>query len=50
MAIEWQKNIKDSVDPKNIFGINNTIPRSEEERKKIAKHFWTYINIKNIIK
>lgn len=32
MAIEWQKGIKDAIDPKNIFAINNTIYRSEEER------------------
>lgn len=29
MAIDWQKTIKDAIDPKNIFAINNTIPRSE---------------------
>jgi alkyldihydroxyacetonephosphate synthase len=39
MAINWQKSIKDSIDPKNIFAINNTIPRSEEESKAVAKHF-----------
>lgn len=39
MAIEWQKNIKDSLDPKNIFGVNNTIYRSEEERKAVNKIF-----------
>ena len=33
MAIDWQKQIKDAVDPKNIFAINNTISRSEEESK-----------------
>lgn len=36
MAIEWQKNIKDVIDPKNIFAANNTIPRSDEERAKLA--------------
>ena len=39
MAIDWQKAIKDSIDPKNIFAINNTIYRSEEERKAILKQF-----------
>lgn len=32
MGVEWQKNIKDSIDPKNIFAVNNTIYRSDEER------------------
>jgi alkyldihydroxyacetonephosphate synthase len=39
MAIDWQKSIKDSIDPKNIFAINNTIPSSDKERERIAKHF-----------
>lgn len=39
MAIEWQKSIKDSIDPKNIFGINNTVPRSDEEWQKVQKRF-----------
>ena len=39
MAIEWQKNIKDAIDPQNVFAINNTIPRSEAERKAIEKKF-----------
>jgi len=30
--------IKSSVDPDNIFGVNNTIYRSEEERKKDLEH------------
>lgn len=29
MAVEWQKGIKDLIDPKNIFAVNNTIYRSE---------------------
>lgn len=37
MAIEWQKHIKDMVDPNNIFAINNTIPRSDEEAQRIKK-------------
>jgi len=32
MAIDWQKGIKDSIDPNNIFAINNTVYRSDEER------------------
>ena len=32
VAIDWQKSIKDSIDPNNIFAINNTIYRSDEER------------------
>ena len=38
MAIEWQKQIKEMVDPKNVFGINNTIIRSEEEAKEVFAH------------
>ena len=37
MAIEWQKKMKDAVDPTNVFGINNTVIRSEEEAKEINK-------------
>lgn len=36
MAIEWQRQIKEVLDPNNVFGINNTIPRSDEERAKLA--------------
>lgn len=39
MALEWQKGIKDVLDPNNIFAINNTIPRSQEEAKAIKKTF-----------
>ena len=35
MAIDWQKKIKEIVDPQNIFAINNTIPRSIEERDEL---------------
>lgn len=35
MAIDWQKAIKDAVDPNNVFAINNTIPRSQEEKQKL---------------
>ena len=35
MAQEWNKKIKDTIDPSNIFGINNTFIRSEEERNEI---------------
>lgn len=38
MALEWQKSFKDKVDPQNIFAINNTIFRSEEEKKKALSH------------
>lgn len=38
MAIEWQKKIKDLVDPTNIFAVNNTVIRSEEEAKEVFKH------------
>ena len=30
-ALEWQQALKNTIDPQNIFAINNTIPRSEEE-------------------
>jgi len=36
-TFEWQNALKDKIDPKNIFAINNTIPRSEEESAEIAK-------------
>lgn len=39
MAIDWQKNIKDAIDPNNVFAINNTIFRSEEEKKAVVKQF-----------
>jgi len=31
MAIDWQIDIKNSIDPKNIFAINNTVARTMEE-------------------
>jgi len=34
MAIDLMQNVKDAIDPKNIFAVNNTIYRSEEERKE----------------
>ena len=39
MAIDWQKTIKDSIDPNNVFGINNTVWRSEAEKEKVVKKF-----------
>ena len=36
-AIEWQQALKEKIDPKNIFAINNTIARSDEERAQIAE-------------
>ena len=39
MAIDWQKDMKNSLDPNNVFGINNTIPRSEAEKEKVIKKF-----------
>jgi alkyldihydroxyacetonephosphate synthase len=39
LALDWQKQIKDAIDPNNIFAINNTVVRSEEEREKIKTHF-----------
>ncbi len=45
MAINLMQNIKESLDPKNVFAINNTIYRSAEEekedhakREEIGKH------------
>ena len=35
-AIEWQQALKEKIDPTNIFAINNTIARSDEERAAIA--------------
>lgn len=31
MAINWQNDIKKTIDPDNIFGINNTFAKSVEE-------------------
>lgn len=39
MAIDWQKSIKDSIDPRNIFAINNTIYRSEQEKAEMHRKF-----------
>ena len=36
-AIEWQHALKEKIDPKNIFAINNTIARSDEERAHITE-------------
>lgn len=38
MAIDWQKQIKDALDPNNVFAINNTIPRSEEEKQRLKEN------------
>jgi alkyldihydroxyacetonephosphate synthase len=39
MAIKLQQDIKNSLDPNNVFGINNTVYRSEEERQRVNKKF-----------
>jgi len=39
MAIEIQQKIKDAFDPTNVFGINNTIYRTEEENQACEKKF-----------
>lgn len=39
LALDWQKSIKDAIDPNNVFAINNTVYRSEEERKAVEKQF-----------
>ena len=31
-AIQWQQALKQAIDPTNVFAINNTIARSDEER------------------
>ena len=31
-ALRWQQALKEHIDPNNIFAINNTIARSDEER------------------
>ena len=36
MALDWQKKIKEAIDPNNVFAINNTIPRSDGERDMLA--------------
>lgn len=33
MAVDLMQSIKENIDPKNIFAVNNTIYRSEEEKK-----------------
>jgi hypothetical protein len=37
MAVEFMQDIKKSVDPKNIFAINNTVFRSEQEEADALK-------------
>ena len=39
MAIKIQQDLKKSLDPNNVFGINNTVYRSEEERQRIIRKF-----------
>lgn len=39
MAQDWQRDIKKAIDPQNIFAINNTFYRDEEERKRVQKQF-----------
>jgi len=39
MAIKVAQDIKKSFDPTNVFGVNNTIYRTEEEREKVTKKF-----------
>lgn len=39
MAIDWEKSIKDSIDPQNIFAINNTISRTKEEADRITRKY-----------
>ena len=39
MAIKFQQDMKTALDPTNIFGINNTVYRSEEERNEVLKKF-----------
>jgi alkyldihydroxyacetonephosphate synthase len=34
VAMDMMQDIKKSLDPKNVFGINNTIYRSEEEERE----------------
>lgn len=38
MALDLQQDIKKSLDPKNIFAINNTIYRLENEEKNELEH------------
>jgi len=37
LAIDWQGKVKNIIDPENIFAINNTIPRSDEEKAHIKQ-------------
>jgi alkyldihydroxyacetonephosphate synthase len=39
MAIKFQQDVKTALDPQNIFGINNTVYRTEEEREEVLKKF-----------
>lgn len=39
MAVKIQQDIKLTFDPTNIFGINNTIWRTEEENEQVRKKF-----------
>ena len=41
MALNFMQDIKQAIDPKNIFAINNTIYRLEgEEEKELSGHHW----------
>jgi alkyldihydroxyacetonephosphate synthase len=38
MAIDFMQDMKKSLDPKNVFAINNTIYRTEGEEKEDQAH------------
>ena len=38
-SFDWQQAIKKAIDPTNVFAINNTIARSDEE-KQALKDVW----------
>lgn len=39
MALEWQKSLKAGIDPQNIFAINNTVFKNDEEMANVMKKF-----------
>jgi len=43
-GIEFMHNMKNSIDPKNIFAINNTIYRLEGEEEADIAHTQSYKN------
>ena len=46
MGLEMQRNLKQMLDPDNIFAINNTLYKDEKEEAEDNEHIkmWVYVN------